>query len=401
MPKDTRIRGALAKRWCFTLNNYTEDECKRITERLTCENPVFAKVGKEVGDNGTPHLQGFVHLARKVRLTGLKSLLGDRIHAEVSRGTDQQNDKYCSKGGSILVELGQAAVGTTDSGGGFAAYQHVIALSDRLAEGQSVSKISEDEAAFPYYIRHSRIIKELAADKIKNQNLAVAGDEMGDPILKAWQRDLLAGLLPEPDVRKITWIVDATGNSGKTYISKYLCVKGGVVRFENGKSADIKHAYQGERVVLFDLSRAQEAHFNYEVLESVKNGIMFSGKYESGMKVYPSPHVIVFANWPPDESKLSADRWEVKYLTPEDCEWVNVRASDVGKVKVECVHDDPDPVQYKEVADVIVIDESESESESVSELVSSEPEVWDEWDERNWDMTESQARENMEFFLNI
>ena len=88
------------------------------------------------------------------------------------------------------------------------------------------------------------------------------------------------------------------------------------------KSADIKYAYEGERVVLFDLTRSQQEHFNYEVMESVKNGTMFSGKYESKVKVYASPHVVVFANWLPDYSKLSMDRWDVWDLdesVPPEC----------------------------------------------------------------------------------
>ena len=47
--------------------------------------------------------------------------------------------------------------------------------------------------------------------------------------------------------------------------------------------------------------------FNYEALESLKNGAMFSPKYESKSKVYDMPHVIVFANWQPDRIGLSID----------------------------------------------------------------------------------------------
>jgi len=87
---------------------------------------------------------------------------------------------------------------------------------------------------------------------------------------------------------------------------KYDCI-----RFENGKSADIKHSYQGQEIVVFDFCRAMQNHVNYEVIESIKNGIMFSPKYESKMKIYKKPLVIVFANFEPDESKLSKDRWKI------------------------------------------------------------------------------------------
>jgi len=46
-------------------------------------------------------------------------------------------------------------------------------------------------------------------------------------------------------------------------------------------------------------------------LESIKNGLFFSGKYESTQVVMNSPHLIIFANEPPDKSKMSADRWHI------------------------------------------------------------------------------------------
>ncbi len=52
-------------------------------------------------------------------------------------------------------------------------------------------------------------------------------------------------------------------------------------------------------------------HVNYEVIESVKNGIVYNTKYESEMRVYKIPHVIVFSNERPDETKLSHDRWDI------------------------------------------------------------------------------------------
>ena len=78
------------------------------------------------------------------------------------------------------------------------------------------------------------------------------------------------------------------------------------------KRTDIKYAYTGQKVVIFDLTRSQEDHFNYEVMESLKNGIFFSSKYESKMKIYPSPHVIVFSNWAPQLNKMSPDRWDLQ-----------------------------------------------------------------------------------------
>lgn len=39
-------------------------------------------------------------------------------------------------------------------------------------------------------------------------------------------------------------------------------------------------------MVVFDLTRTAAEHINWEVIESVKNGIMYSGTYESKMKIF-------------------------------------------------------------------------------------------------------------------
>ena len=47
--------------------------------------------------------------------------------------------------------------------------------------------------------------------------------------------------------RKVMWYVDPKGGQGKTFLSKYLVTLGDCVRFENGKSADIKYGYTGQK----------------------------------------------------------------------------------------------------------------------------------------------------------
>lgn len=87
------------KQWCFTLNNYSDEEYNGITERAVA-NATYCIVGKEVGEGGTPHLQGYIILKKRERLAGVKAIVGGRCHLEQAKGTPGDNRNYCSKEGS-------------------------------------------------------------------------------------------------------------------------------------------------------------------------------------------------------------------------------------------------------------------------------------------------------------
>jgi len=82
-----------SKRWTFTLNNYTPLEYESITS-VECK---YLIVGKEVGEQGTPHLQGYVVFPSNQRMRAVKSKLGSRCHLEIARGDSEENKVYCSK----------------------------------------------------------------------------------------------------------------------------------------------------------------------------------------------------------------------------------------------------------------------------------------------------------------
>ena len=98
---------AKARRWCFTWNNYDEEDqdwCKTFLNKDRC---VYAIIGMEKGE--TRHLQGFMHLKHKTHLTTLKNHFTKKAHFEPARGTDVQNRAYCSKEGNLLLEIGEPA----------------------------------------------------------------------------------------------------------------------------------------------------------------------------------------------------------------------------------------------------------------------------------------------------
>lgn len=81
------------------MNNYTDQDVSDISGW----DVKYAIVGKETGDQGTPHLQGYVVL-KPSRLSAMKKLL-PRAHWEVAKGNTDQNVEYCSKQGDV-IEIG-------------------------------------------------------------------------------------------------------------------------------------------------------------------------------------------------------------------------------------------------------------------------------------------------------
>lgn len=134
-------------------------------------------------------------------------------------------------------------------------------------------------------------------------------------VLKPWQEKVIQNLQKDND-RYIWWYWDEIGNIGKSALCKYMFVNLKAEIFKNAKSGDIGYAVSDQpKICIFDFSRSQEDYVNYGILEDLKNGFVFSSKYESKAKVFNSPSVIVFANFEPDCKKMSADRWKVFKIT--------------------------------------------------------------------------------------
>ncbi|AGI95802.1 replication-associated protein [Starling circovirus] len=143
------VRGSAAKRWCFTLNNPTEEEIAAVKAWQHSEYH-YAIVGKEKGEQGTPHLQGFIHLKKKVRLTSLKKVL-QRAHWEKARGSDEDNEKYCSKEGDVILTIGIPVKGNrSDLAGAVAA----------VKAGRGMSEIAREFSET--YVRYGRGLRDLA-----------------------------------------------------------------------------------------------------------------------------------------------------------------------------------------------------------------------------------------------
>ena len=288
------------KSWVFTLNNFSGPELTMLKEKLT-DLCTYAIIGKEVGESGTPHLQGAFTLKDYKRMTWLKNQLSSRAHWEPMMGTEADSQKYCSKEGDVVLQLGTPRESKTGNN-----------CRDVINAIKKGDEMPDDLVGL--YSTRKRAFTEIASDELARERKKARIEMYKTAKLKRWQHELKKQLEGEPDSRAIFWYYDNDGNKGKSWMAKYLDATSDCITLSNGKSVDLYHAYNGQNLVVFDLSRAQGEIFNYDAMEHIKNGHVFSGKYDSKTKCFDVPHVIVFANCEPDYTKFSADRLVVRYI---------------------------------------------------------------------------------------
>lgn len=87
-----------SRSWCFTLNNPDLGEDKNLVhDPLPIWKGLRYRLHSfEIGENGTPHFQGFAYFERPVRLAALKKM-SHTAHWEQLRGNFEQNKAYCTK----------------------------------------------------------------------------------------------------------------------------------------------------------------------------------------------------------------------------------------------------------------------------------------------------------------
>lgn len=249
--KTCRIR---ARRWCFTLNNYT-DESIDVLKRAFLSSTGYV-IGKEIGTNQTPHLQGYVEYKNAKEFNALKKI-DNKIHWEKAVADREDNIAYCTKDGDYIITFEQD-------------------------------------------------FKEKVRDLILK--------EYEDVKWHPWQETVLNIIDGEPDPRKIYWIWEMVGNRGKSYLAKYIDLKYDAIIADGKKDNvfnQIKIHMDEEKlpkIIILDVPRHNLKYVNYGVLEQIKNGHIYSGKYEGSKCLFPHPHVIIFANEAPNWNCMSSDR---------------------------------------------------------------------------------------------
>lgn len=296
-----------SKFWCFTLNNPTDDDHQDVANFLSSGNVAYGIVGREVGDSGTPHLQGFVILDRSRRLSYLRRKFQAHWTRRHARSTNEQARDYCKKDGDFdefgtFPETGQGR--RTD----LAEY---LAWADSFTEEHGRAPSSPDIAKHQplAYIKFPRFTQCVSHRQPRRQL------EFGEP--NEWQRELRDELVAEADDRTIRFIIDHEGGKGKTWFCRWMFTENEDVQILGvGKKADIAYMLDERKsIFLINVARGQMEYLSYPLLEAMKDRMVMSTKYHARMKTWSgNVHVVVLGNEEPDFDKMTADRYNVSNI---------------------------------------------------------------------------------------
>lgn len=254
-----------ARGWCFTLNNYEEKDITQIHSTFEQKKWDYV-IGKEIGENKTPHLQGYCYAKNPVCFDVIKKIL-PKAHIEKAKGNKNQNYDYCTKDGDYTTNM----------------------------------KIG------PEIPEHVKQYEEFMQEEYK------------DVKWYPWQQKILKLIEEKPSKRYIYWFWDKNGNKGKSFLCKYIDWKYNAI-IANGKQADVFNQYVSHletfktqpKIAILDVPRSHEGYVCYSTLEKIKDCLFYSGKYEGGKCRLIPHHLIVFANFEPNQNKMSLDRWIIE-----------------------------------------------------------------------------------------
>lgn len=312
-----------ARDLCITLHG-TEEEVNAYFTSLSSLSDLpsphikYLVLGRERGEQGRLHLQGFMQLSNAIRFRTVHSWGGlwTTAHLEPRRGTVEEAAAYCKKDGDFK-EVGQILDKIQGK------RNELIAVQQAINEGMDWQELVA--TYFGECAKYGKFFQTLLHEKKQSDALEALKQQLTGSTLRSWQQELEALISSSPDPRQIMWFWDSKGNTGKSWMAKYLMAFHNALILESGRKMDLAYIFQQHLnpIVIFDLARTTapdpEARSSpldviYSLMENLKNGYLISTKYDSKRVLFKIPHVIVFANYEPDYSKMSGDRWQVRRL---------------------------------------------------------------------------------------
>lgn len=188
-------------------------------------------------------------------------------------------------------------------------------------QGQASKELSQ---AFYGYVSDPKTLRKggrMWSDRTEELDTVLLMDK---PDWYPWQQEVLD--MPNKE-REVIVIADKFGNTGKSYLAKWLQIHQLGIMIPATQRAElveqaVKDMYDYGRLpetVIIDIPRAikgQGLHALVAVIENIKNGTLVEMRYHYSGEIINPPRVIICCNNVPDPLWLTPDRWKCFTLTP-------------------------------------------------------------------------------------
>lgn len=254
------------------------------------------------------HIQGYLELPKVVKLPSCKHLFVQdfqrTVHIEKRRGTQKQAVDYCSK-------MESKVCGPYSFGGKSIQGER----NDLKAVQEAVNAGMDWDDIVTNFVEQAAKNEKFIKNLIEARRASLL---LPPPItLRPWQESLLEKLKGPPHPRQVMWYYDEVGHTGKSTFAIWLrrSFPKEVQLFVGGGQKNVAYCLESNRrIFIFDYSRQSLEYIQYSSLEHIKNGYLFSEKYQPCIKEFETPHVLCFANERPNVSMLSRDRWDINHI---------------------------------------------------------------------------------------
>eukprot|EP00795_Rhopilema_esculentum_P004240 gene4240-20430_t len=301
-----RVRGAKAKCWTFVYKCYPENVMELLEQRSEdFEYLIAAKVNSEVHEN---LLRGYIIFKCQKRANQAEAVLNiegrpERLEMTIAKGSSRQH-KAQVKCGHNFFEIGENTFKGKEKS------QLELMRDRRMHEATEDAMLEEFGEAWLH--SQSTVDRSIERQQMEESRQRML-EKFQSAKLRPWQEAVLR-LIRSQGPRKITFVVDENGNTGKTFLAKYILATKNALYFTSTSLRDIAYAWKGERYIVFDISREKSEKLNYSTLETIKNGVVFSTKYRSSTKVFQIPIIICMINSRPLAKMMSDDRYHIVAL---------------------------------------------------------------------------------------
>lgn len=284
---------------CFTINNFTDEDVERLS--VLHDKMSYLVWGKETGESGTPHIQGYCEFIDQVGFPTVKRLIGQTAHIEKRRGNPKQAAGYCKKGSCPCPDT---CVYCTDFKGD---YEFFFPRTDTDPEtwvlggeyGNISSQGKRTDISAPV---------DMLKDGATIRDVAMAFPEQHVKYHKGF-RDLRALMLQPrkldsmPEVI-VLWGLTGTGKTRDAYLKFWPEEPHYVWKPSNGNWWD---GYDGEKKIIIDEFRGQ---MTWSDILGLLDRNEFRAPYKGGFVNIVADKFVITSPFPPHKWYKEDDRYD-------------------------------------------------------------------------------------------